>query len=243
MLSSRARTVCFRFDMVRVEPSLQSVTASAHATIERILDAAEELFAERGVADTSVRNITEKAGVNVAAVNYHFGSRENLIQRVVDRRADVLEEGRRLALDEVADRAARENRKPTVEELVNAMLEPVFKLTQNGDLRWQHFIRLVSRIAWEPQVEQLEPPASTVRLFTRFVTMLQDVLPESDEQRRLWRILFMRAATQQTLLMISAITTGRIPKGMPIVDAARETPLEKIRKELVAFTAAGLRAP
>jgi AcrR family transcriptional regulator len=228
--------------MVKVEPSLRE-SQSANATIERILDAAEELFAEKGVADTSVRNITDKAGVNVAAVNYHFDTRENLIRRVVERRAAILEEARRNALDRVEDAAQRQNRLPTVEELVNAMIEPVFDLTQDDhNPRWQHFIRLISRIAWEPQVEQLEPPPSTIELFQRFGQMLHRSLPDDDLQRRLWRMAFMRAATQQTLLMIGAVKSGRIPKGMPLAEAAAQTPIEKIRREFVAFVAAGLQA-
>ena len=54
-------------------------------TVERILDAAEQLFAERGFAETSLRLITSKAGVNLAAVNYHFGSKKALIQAVFSR--------------------------------------------------------------------------------------------------------------------------------------------------------------
>ena len=54
-------------------------------TVERILDAAEQLFAEKGFAETSLRLITSKAGVNLAAVNYHFGSKKSLIQAVFTR--------------------------------------------------------------------------------------------------------------------------------------------------------------
>lgn len=54
-------------------------------TVERILDAAEQLFAEKGFAETSLRLITSKAGVNLAAVNYHFGSKKALIQAVFSR--------------------------------------------------------------------------------------------------------------------------------------------------------------
>src|SRR5690606_41988824 len=54
-------------------------------TVERILDTAEVLFAQKGFAETSLRAITSKAGVNLAAVNYHFGSKEALIQAVFER--------------------------------------------------------------------------------------------------------------------------------------------------------------
>ena len=57
-------------------------------TVERILDAAEQLFAEKGFAETSLRLITSKAGVNLAAVNYHFGSKKSLIQAVFTRFLD-----------------------------------------------------------------------------------------------------------------------------------------------------------
>ena len=57
-------------------------------TKERILDAAEQLFGEHGPSDTSLRAITAAAGVNLAAVNYHFGSKEKLIEAVLSRRLE-----------------------------------------------------------------------------------------------------------------------------------------------------------
>ena len=54
-------------------------------TVQRILDAAEVLFAQKGFAETSLRAITSRAGVNLAAVNYHFGSKEALVQAVFER--------------------------------------------------------------------------------------------------------------------------------------------------------------
>ena len=57
-------------------------------TRDRILDAAEELFAEQGFS-SSLRNITSSAGVNLAAVNYHFGSKETLIEELFSRRIDL----------------------------------------------------------------------------------------------------------------------------------------------------------
>ena len=60
------------------------------STKERILAAAEELFAQHGFAGTSLRQVTSQAAVNIAAVNYHFGSKENLINEVFRRRMDVM---------------------------------------------------------------------------------------------------------------------------------------------------------
>ena len=58
------------------------------STKERILGAAEELFAQHGFAGTSLRQVTSRADVNIAAVNYHFGSKENLVNEVFRRRMD-----------------------------------------------------------------------------------------------------------------------------------------------------------
>ena len=67
------------------------MTAAAHfSTKDRILGAAEELFAQFGFAGTSLRQVTSRADVNIAAVNYHFGSKENLVNEVFRRRMDEM---------------------------------------------------------------------------------------------------------------------------------------------------------
>ena len=60
--------------------------ATAGNTKDRILDVAETLFADNGFAATSLRDITREAGVNIAAVNYHFGSKDGLLGAVLERR-------------------------------------------------------------------------------------------------------------------------------------------------------------
>lgn len=214
------------------------------ATHDRILDAAERLFAEGGVAGTSVRAITEQAQVNVAAVNYHFGTKENLVRAVISRRLSGLEAGRTAALDEVEARAGRENRAPSVVELVESLIGPVFAQALSDETGWPHFIRFLSRLAWEPGVEELAPPESSMRLFERFDNALQRAVPalSTSPGTRLWRLAFMRGATQHALLMITARRTGRIPKEMPFAKEAASVDVETIKRELIAFIAAGLSA-
>jgi AcrR family transcriptional regulator len=221
---------------------LHPTDASLTATHDRILDAAERLFAEHGVAGTSVRAITEQAQVNVAAVNYHFGTKENLIRAVIARRASGLEAARSEALDALEARTSTEGRVPSVGELVEAMIAPIFAQALSKDSGWPHFIRFVSRLVWEPGAENFAPPESSMRLFERFDTALCRVLPAlgTDGGRRLWRLAFMRGATQHTLLMITALRTGAVPKGMPMAEAAAATDLETIKRDLIKFIAAGL---
>lgn len=218
--------------------------ANVAATQERILDATESLLAEHGVAGTSVRMITDLAQVNVAAVNYHFGSKEKLIRAVIGRRIAVLEAARTAAFDALDARAAAEGRAPTPHEVAEVLIAPVFAQALSGEAGWTNFVRFVSRLVWEPGVEELAPPESSVRLFERLDAMLRRALPAlgADDGKRLWRLAFLRGATQHTLLMITALRTGRLPRGLPIADAAAKVDPETIKNELIAFVAAGLSA-
>lgn len=229
--------------MTKVELPLAD-PAHIAATHDRILDAAERLFAENGVAGTSVRAITEQAQVNVAAVNYHFGTKENLVRAVIARRLSGLEAARTAALDEVEARATREKRTPSAVELVESLIGPVFAQALSDESGWPHFIRFLSRLAWEPGVEDLAPPESSMRLFERFDNALQRALPalSANPGTRMWRLAFMRGATQHALLMITAQRAGRIPKEIPFAKDAAATGVETIKRELIAFIAAGLSA-
>src|SRR5437867_6100600 len=95
------------------------------ASKERILDVAERLFAERGFAATSLRNITAEAAVNLAAVHYHFGSKDELIEAVFARRLGPLNRERLRLLE--ACRAAAGGGSPSVEELLEALIAPALR--------------------------------------------------------------------------------------------------------------------
>jgi|CXWL01.1.fsa_nt_gi AcrR family transcriptional regulator len=231
--------------MVKLEPSLRESPQST-ATIDRILAAAEELFADFGIAGTSVRNITEKAKVNVAAVNYHFETKENLVRKVLERRAADLEQLRTIALDAAEAKASREGREPTAIELVEAMIFPIVDKALAETDGWQHFIRFLSRLTWEPGFEELgRPPDSQIRIFERFEAALTRAVPHlaDDLMQRKWRLAFMRSATQQSLMMITTLKSGKYPKDLPIAAAAAATPIDTIKRELAAFIASGLAAP
>ena len=80
------------------------MTSSHFNTKERILGAAEELFAQHGFAGTSLRQVTSRADVNIAAVNYHFGSKENLVNEVFRRRMDEMSANRLAALKDALEK-------------------------------------------------------------------------------------------------------------------------------------------
>ena len=112
-------------------------------TAERILDAAEALFAERGFAETSLRMITSRADVNLAAVNYHFGSKNVLIQAVFARFLDPLAERLTTLLDQLdADAALPTHTQPTQQELM-ALL---FGVIMRGRLKERHNLQIFMRL-------------------------------------------------------------------------------------------------
>ena len=98
-------------------------------TAEHILRTAENLFARHGVEAVSVRQIQEKAGVNVAAVHYHFGSRADLIRAVLRRRVEPLN-ARRIALLEVLEAAHPAPAPLALEDVLRAFVTPVFELLE-----------------------------------------------------------------------------------------------------------------
>jgi AcrR family transcriptional regulator len=224
-------------DLPLQEPPIQTATRA------RILDVAEQLFAEHGIGETTIRMITDSAHVNVAAVNYHFGGKDKLVRAVIGRRMSSLEAARGARLDAVDALGERERRPPTIAELVEALIAPLFEQALEVDSGWPHFIRLVSRLPWEPGIEDLAPPPEALKVFARFDEALCRAAPHlaKDDAARLWRLGFMRGATQHTLLMLTAIKMGRIPKDAPLVQAM-STDVDTIQRQLVTFIAAGLSA-
>src|SRR5256885_13500706 len=89
-----------------------------HETRTRILDAAEELFMQHGFEATSMRLLTGKAGVNLAAVNYHFGSKDALIEALFRRRLDPMNAARTAELEELE----ATERPPSPEAIIPALI-------------------------------------------------------------------------------------------------------------------------
>src|SRR3981081_1481862 len=112
-------------------------------TKTRILDAAELLFMEHGFGATSLRQITAAAGVNLAAVNYHFGSKEELFQAVLTRRLDPMNQERIALLTRFEGESAP--RALTCERILAAMFIPALKLARDPKRGGKNFLRLLGR--------------------------------------------------------------------------------------------------
>jgi AcrR family transcriptional regulator len=117
-------------------------------TRERLVEAAERLFARRGFAMTSVRDVTAAAGCNLAAVNYHFGSKLNLYQEVFRRRLAAMRQQR---VASIRDTMARTGSPATLEQLIEAFAD-AFLASLMDQGRGHHLLELISREMLDPQL-------------------------------------------------------------------------------------------
>lgn len=174
-------------------------------TVDRILHAATILFSERGFAETSLRTITGMAEVNLAAVNYHFGSKKELIQAVFFRFlkpfCDELEE----RMDKLEkSKAAGES--PSAEELLTCLFDSLLFTTETLQVNPQTFMRLLG-LAYTQSQEHLRHylKASLGATYTRFVALLQKVSPSLDPVSFYWRLYFMLGACVFTVSSFDSI--------------------------------------
>ncbi|MFK7909146.1 MAG: TetR/AcrR family transcriptional regulator [Akkermansiaceae bacterium] len=112
-------------------------------TREQILDAAWNLFAERGFEDVSVRDVTNAAGVNLASVSYHFGGKEGLIQETVKRCMNPINKYRIKLLEEAIEQYGGLEKVP-LERVMTSFMRPVV-LPEECDVRSGLMLRLVAR--------------------------------------------------------------------------------------------------
>jgi AcrR family transcriptional regulator len=207
-----------------VKPPLETRT--------RILDAAEELFMLRGFEGTSMRSLTAKAGVNLAAVNYHFGSKDALVEAVFRRRLDPMNLARIAELDKLEATA-----NPSVEKIIRAFIVPSLRLVEDAT-GGRNFIRLLGRSYSEPAkairalIGQLYAP-----VMERYKSVLERALPHMPREELVWRMHFMFGTLAYTL---AATDTVQLIAGCKPEDRYDARLLEE---RLAAFLMAGLNAP
>ncbi len=200
-------------------------------TKKRILDAAERLFADRGYASTSLRTITKAAGVNLAAVHYHYHSKDVLLDQVIDRRAS---EVNRMRL-EMLDRFRREarGRPVTLEKIMEAFLAPAFHMLRTYPKIGQRFTRLMGRLHAEGDLPHQIMRRRFGPIVKVFHDALQESLPKLPPGDLAWRTHFMIGAMAHTLRwgQQMEITPGAGPL---LID-------EGLLPRLIAFLCAGFR--
>ena len=204
-------------------------TTSQFSTKDRILGAAEELFAQHGFAGTSLRQVTTRADVNIAAVNYHFGSKENLVNEVFRRRMDEMS-ARRLA----QLKAALQQHPGELEPVLAAFVEPALAMAQD-----RHgggaFIRVIAR-AYAEKNDNLRKFLSNQygHVLRDFAKAIAGCVPALGKEQLYWRLDFLSGA-----LTYAMADFGMIKRPSGLSEAAHR---ERAARELIRFASAGLKA-
>ncbi len=200
------------------------------STKERILGAAEQLFAQHGFAGASLRQVTAAANVNLAAVNYHFGSKENLVNEVFRRRLDDLNARRLAALDALSAPTG-----VSLEDVLGAFIRPALELSLDRS-GGGAFVRVLAR-AYAEHNEALRKFLSDNygHVLKRFHAAIGQILPSLDKEELYWRLDIVAGA-----LTYAMADFGVIKRKTGVSEQAHR---ERAAKHLVRFAAAGLRAP
>lgn len=200
------------------------------STKDRILGAAEELFALQGFAGTSLREVTSRADVNIAAVNYHFGSKENLVNEVFRRRMDEMSARRLHALQ-----AATHERPGQLEPILAAFIEPALALAQDPRQAGGAFIRVIAR-AYAEKNDSLRKFLSDQygHVLRDFAKAIAACVPTLSKEELYWRLDFISGS-----LTYAMADFGLIKRPAGISETAHR---ERAAAELIRFAAAGLQA-
>ncbi|WP_395648484.1 TetR/AcrR family transcriptional regulator [Thermomonas sp.] len=199
------------------------------STKDRILHAAEDLFAQQGFASTSLRQVTSRADVNIAAVNYHFGSKDNLINEVFRRRMDEMSAQRIAALQQAIDTAPGK-----LEPILAAFVEPALAMAQD-----RHgggaFIRVIARAYAESNAGLRKFLSDQYGHVPRaFAKAIHACVPELSKEELYRRLDFLSGA-----LTYAMADFGLIKRPAGVSDATHR---QRAAKALIRFAVAGFHA-
>ena len=195
-------------------------------TPTQLINAAEELFAAQGYSGTSLRSIVRAADANIAAVNYHFGSKEKLFIATVQRIAKPMLEAQFHRLDQV------EQESPTVESVLQAFLAPSLKIIcqhPRGLIQAQ----FMGRCRVEPTIQPLAEKAFS-ESHRRFVAALKRALPDKSVDELKWRLDMVIA------VLIRVVCSANLPGALLQGDSPEE--IDEAIAKLVRFTAAAMKS-
>jgi AcrR family transcriptional regulator len=203
--------------------------ADLPSTADRLLRAAEELIGERGMGNVSVRDITARAKANTAAINYYFGTKEGLIQAIVERRAEQIGSRRTELLDEVM--ATDPSVRGVVRVLVRASAELAADRIEGG----RTFLRCRQAMRADPEAAMLLE--KHFGPYTRrFLDALEAVTPQLPPMDRAVRFAMARD------LVDASFANDMLPVWLARRAGAQPTP-DEIERFVTEFLVAAFEAP
>jgi AcrR family transcriptional regulator len=212
----------------------------SHETKQRLLDAAEELVALHGMTGVSLRDITAEAGVNVALVKYHFGSKDKLMRELLKRRMDPINEQRLVLLNQVE--VAHPTGPLPLEKVLQALIEPVVIFGLDGGKEGRLFLRVFGRIFTEPASAMVMVRTEMALMMKRYDAAFDRALPGIRGADMMWRKMACLGVVQNSLLMLAMIEELPLPLRVPLKLIKGTPKSPQVLSQLVAFCAAGMRA-
>ncbi|BAJ02292.1 TetR/AcrR family transcriptional regulator [Shewanella violacea] len=208
--------------------------ANRSDTKTRILDAAEKLFAERGFSETSLRLITSKAEVNLASVNYHFGSKKELIRAVLARYLDVFMPA---ASSEILALQSRD-KDASLNDIFSTLVKPLLELNELRSEGTSTFLQLLGRGYIESQ--------GHLRWFitthygdhlTPFVKAVADSAPHIPPAEMFWRLHFTLGTVVFTMASADALIE------IAAADFGEHNDIEAVIRKVIPYLSAGVAVP
>jgi AcrR family transcriptional regulator len=203
-------------------------------TKTKILNAAEQLFAERGYAETSLRLITSQAEVNLASVNYHFGSKKELIQAVLARYLDVFAPQLTIAIDNLNNRGQQYNQT----DVFSCLMEPLLQLNAFRHRGTAIFLQLLGRGYIETQGHlRWFMTTHYGEIMASFNDAVHQANPHLSKAEVFWRLHFTLGTVVFTMASSNALSD--IAKS----DFNQDVDIENLIKRVIPFISAGVSAP
>jgi len=210
-----------------LDKNIKPEDGNIHDTKLKILDSAEKLFALNGFENTSIRAIVKDAGVNVALVNYHFGSKEELIRAVIDRRLIPLEVEKYDRLKKLESECGKQA--PEIERIMDAFISPLFSLS--GNLQ---FLRLLARIHSElpPPSDLKNLPDELIKTNESYMKAIEKALPGQSTDEIGLKIFCVMNMIHQVIIMTQ----------MAPFPGSRNEDLTLLQKRLITYSIAIFKA-
>lgn len=204
--------------------------ANKDSTAGRILDVAQGLFAEKGFAETSLRAITSKAGTNLAAVNYHFGSKEALIQAVFQRFLDPFCELMKVRLEALPESAS-------LEDMLGLISQASVEVHKGDTRQLAIFFRLCG-LAYAQGQEHLRTflTGKYGAVYAAFLQRLHQAVPNEPPVELFWRAHFALGAAVFTMSGMESL------RGIVKADFGESMSPSDVTRRLTSFLVGGIRS-
>ena len=204
------------------------------STKNKILDAAEQLFADKGFNGTSLREITSQAEVNLAAVNYHFGSKKELIKAVMSRYMNELSPRLESALEAVCC----QQEQPSLTQVFSAFVEPLLSLNDFQENGTSNFLQLLGRGYTDSQgFLRWFLTTQYPNVISYFVNAVQKAYPELTPEDMFWRLHFTMGTIVFTMSSSDALMD------IAANDFDRKMDIGEVIQQVIPYVAAGVAAP